>query len=276
MKKLLLSFTGLLLVFGFVSVVNAEVNADTPSTNDENRTNGWAHVNQLTQDVGETELEFVSTRNFYSCFEYRTDGDTSQATGNPNYNPVFPELYPYVCVINETKKMTFSADEYVEVRMVFGAETDERFDWTRFDVLYQLKGKDVQKATGGIWMSGPKQQMQFNAFDQGSTMFDKGQVEYWNYDYPGGVLNYTADVMCASVDEEAGTARFMFQIPEGWPGLSGLYVVSAVSDGGTPGTNGDTYGHAATSDLNTATQWCEGVFSPSPYLITAGNLVVHK
>jgi hypothetical protein len=31
--------------------------------------------------------------------------------------------------------VTVSADSYVEVRMVFGAETDERFDWTRFDVL---------------------------------------------------------------------------------------------------------------------------------------------
>jgi hypothetical protein len=132
--------------------------------------------------------------------------------------------------------------------MVFGAEGDERFDWTRFDVLYELKGKDVKKTTKGIWTSGPSQQMQFSAFDQGDTEFDKGQVEYWNYDYPG-LLHYTADVMCATVEQAVGDARFMFQIPEGWPGLSGLYVVSAVHDGGTPGTKGDTYGHAATADL---------------------------
>jgi len=146
-----------------------------------------------------------------------------------------------------------------------------------YNFPYQLRGKDVKKATGGIWMSTPNQQMQFSAFDQGDTEFDKGEVEYWNYDYPG-LLHYTASVMCASVDKDAGTARFMFQIPDGWPGLSGLYVVGSVYDGGTPGTDGDTYGHAATSDLNTATQWCEtgAGLSPSYYPITAGNLVVHK
>ena len=32
-------------------------------------------------------------------------------------------------------EVTIPADEFVEVRMVFGAEEDERFDWTRFDVL---------------------------------------------------------------------------------------------------------------------------------------------
>ena len=55
----------------------AEVNSVTPSTNDTNITNGWAHVNQIDVGVGTTELEFVTTRDFYSCFEYRTDGDTS-------------------------------------------------------------------------------------------------------------------------------------------------------------------------------------------------------
>ncbi|PIZ78277.1 MAG: hypothetical protein CO156_04185 [Candidatus Pacebacteria bacterium CG_4_9_14_3_um_filter_40_12] len=105
-----------------------------PSTNDENRDNGWAHVNQLSIAPGETTLDFVSTRNFASCFEYRTDGDVSQATGNPNYNAMVEGLYPFYCINNETEQHTFVADEYVEIRMVFGAEGDERFDWTRFDV----------------------------------------------------------------------------------------------------------------------------------------------
>ena len=53
-----------------------------------------------------------------------------------NYNPLVTDgLYPYTCVSNSSKPITISADEYVEVRMVFGAEGDERFDWTRFDVL---------------------------------------------------------------------------------------------------------------------------------------------
>jgi hypothetical protein len=116
--------------------VAAEVNAVTPSTNDINRDNGWAHVNQLDVGVGYVELEFVQPRGFAACFEYRTDGDTSQATGNPNFNPgVTDGLYPFVCENSSTSSKTLNATDYVEVRMVFGAEGDERFDWTRFDVL---------------------------------------------------------------------------------------------------------------------------------------------
>jgi len=56
--------------------------------------------------------------------------------GGVNYNPLVTDgLYPYRCVNNSTSTVTVSADGYVEVRMVFGAEADERFDWTRFDVL---------------------------------------------------------------------------------------------------------------------------------------------
>jgi hypothetical protein len=51
---------------------------DPPSTNDQNRTSGWAHVDQISVGVGYVELEFVWPRAFYSCFEIRTDGDTSQ------------------------------------------------------------------------------------------------------------------------------------------------------------------------------------------------------
>ena len=279
MKKIITAMFVGFLAFGlFAGSVSAEINAVTPSTNDTNRTNGWAHVDQLSQTVGSTDLKFISTRGFYSCFEFRTDGNTSQKTSDTNFNPAITDgLYPYYCQYNNNRTVTIGANEYVEVRMVFGAENDERFDWTRFDVLYQLKGKEVKKVTGGIWMSGPSQQMKFNAFDQGSTMFDKGSVEYWNYDYPG-ILHYTADVMCANVDQETGKARYMFQIPEGFPGLTGLYVVSSVMDGGTPGINGDSYGHSATPDLNTALSWCEtgNGFSAAIYPITDGNLVVHK
>ncbi len=35
---------------------------------------------------------------------------------------------------NSTETLTLSALEYVEIRMVFGGERDERFDWTRVDV----------------------------------------------------------------------------------------------------------------------------------------------
>lgn len=284
MKKILGLLVAVFALGLFAIPVLADINAVTPSTNDQNKINGWAYVD-TTSNVGSVTLTFVSTRNFYSCFEVRTDGDISEVLaehGGVNYNTNINDgLYRYYCEKNSTKEIIVDANQYLEVRMVFGAETDERFDWTRFDVLpapVHLTGKDVKKATGGIWMSGPSQQMQFSAFDQGDTVWDKGIVEYWNYDYPGSVLNYTANVLCANVDYDNANTRFMFQIPAGWPGLSGLYVVVGIHDGGTPGTNGDTYAHAATPSLSTATQWCEtdSGFSPSGYAITAGNLVVHK
>ena len=138
----------------------------------------------------------------------------------------------------------------------------------------------MNKATGSITMGSPSQAVSFNAHDAGAySSSDKGSVTYSNFDYPtvGATtyLNYTAPIMCAMVDVGAMTTRFMYQIPAGWPGLSGLYVISQVHDGGTSGINGDTYGHNATSDLATAMSWCETGFSPSMYPVTSGNLVVH-
>ena len=148
-----------------LSAAFAEVNAVTPSTNDANRTNGWAHVNQTEIGIGSTVLELVSTRNFASCFEYRTDGDTSQSTGT-NFNPLITDgLYPFVCVTNSTDTLRIGATEYVEVRMVFGAESDERFDWTRFEVTADDASKTQCK--DGAWASfGFKNQGQCIRFIQ--------------------------------------------------------------------------------------------------------------
>lgn len=132
----------------------------------------------------------------------------------------------------------------------------------------------IGKVTGGLTLGGPQQQISFNAFDNGDSSFDKGRVEYQNFEYAGG-LHYTTDILCASVDKNTKEARFMFQIPEGWS-ISGLYVVSYTKDGGTPGTKGDLYGHGATGDFDTAMSWCESGFSPTDYQVTGGNLVVHK
>jgi hypothetical protein len=79
------------------------------------------------------------------------------------------------------------------------------------------------------------------------------------------VLSYRADVSCAVIDDT--TATFVFQIPAGFPGLSGLDVVAKVVDGGTPGTNGDTWAHGLASTP------CDG--PASAYPIVGGNLVVH-
>ncbi len=137
------------LLLSTMSMAFGAVDAVTPSTNDVNRDKGWAHFNVLDARVGEVDVEFVSTRNFYSCFEHRSDGeDPDYSTGN--FNPAIEDgLWGYVCVINETKTLTISAVEYVEIRMVFGAEADERFDWTYVDVEPLPGAKGLLNAKSG-------------------------------------------------------------------------------------------------------------------------------
>jgi len=138
MKKLSLLFLPLIVAFFVLLEVSpsfAVVNSVTPSTNDINRTNGWAHVD-VTPDLGSASVNFISTRAFASCFEYRTDGDITQKTSDANYNTLITDgLYPFYCQSNNTRTVTIDANSYIEIRMVFGAEGDERFDWTRFDVI---------------------------------------------------------------------------------------------------------------------------------------------
>ncbi len=122
--------------------VLAVVNDVFPSTNDANRALGWAHVDQVSVDDGSMTLSFVNPRGFASCFEIRTDGDTSQALGVGNFNlAVTDGLYPFACVNNATRLRTVAAERYVEVRLAFGGETDERFDWTRFDLVLDPETK---------------------------------------------------------------------------------------------------------------------------------------
>lgn len=133
MKKLI---TVIAVLFVMSTPAFADVNAITPSTNDINRDNGWAHVNQINKGVGTTDLQFVSTRAFWSCFEYRVDDEPNTVAGaNPNID-ITDGRWTQVCVNNSTQTKTIIANEYVDVRMVYGAEKDERFDWTRFEVLY--------------------------------------------------------------------------------------------------------------------------------------------
>jgi len=121
----------------FVGTVNvfAIQNSATPSTNDINKTKEWAYVD-VTPGVGKITLNFIQPRNFTVCFEYRTDGDLSQSIGT-NYNSSISDgLYPYKCLYGAGSfEKAINARGYIEVRMVFGGERDERFDWTRFNVL---------------------------------------------------------------------------------------------------------------------------------------------
>jgi hypothetical protein len=152
----------LLVMVAVVAVALAPVSAAlasdaTPSTNDQNREKGWAHVNEIDVGIGTVLLDFISTRNFYSCFEYRPDGDESQRMldddGIPraNFNlEITDGLYPFFCLSNETRAEVLFASQYVEVRMVFGAEKDERFDWTRFDVAGG-NGASKFECMNGAW-----------------------------------------------------------------------------------------------------------------------------
>jgi hypothetical protein len=136
------------LILSTMGTAFGDVNEVTPSTNEENSTKGWAHFYVIETRVGEVDIEFVSSRNFLSCFEYRSD---SEGPADPdNFNPDIEDgLWPFVCVYNSTETLTLNALEYVEIRMVFGAERDERFDWTRIDVLPVPGAHGLQKAKSG-------------------------------------------------------------------------------------------------------------------------------
>lgn len=156
MKKISIVIIAMLMFVAITSAVSAEVNSITPSTNEMNKSKGWAHVDVISTGVGNVILDFVSTRSFYSCFEFRSDGDVTQKTSDPNPNPLITDgKYPFFCVNNSTLRKTLYAYEYVEIRMVFGAETDERFDWTRIDVIPIPANKDQCKDDGWMKFSGP-------------------------------------------------------------------------------------------------------------------------
>jgi hypothetical protein len=143
------------------------------------------------------------------------------------------------------------------------------------EVTAQHNNGPVGSVTGGLTLAGPHQQISIAAFDFGANSSkDFGTVEYQNFDYPGG-LHYVATIKCVTVS--GNNATFMFQIPPGHPGLSGLYVVASVHDGGSPAKSRDTYGHTATASLTQATNWCENANAPvTNYAITGGNVLVHE
>lgn len=112
----------------------AEQTTAMPSTNEINKTNNWSYVNVISVGVGYVDLEFVSR--FVNYFEYRTDGDTSQAIRDTHYNSEIDDaFYPYVkMLVGESLEKRIYAENFVEIRLALGPEGDERFDWTRFDV----------------------------------------------------------------------------------------------------------------------------------------------
>jgi hypothetical protein len=139
--------TVLLLVVAATMSMGLASAYEYPSTNELNRdgenplqSGVGPHVNLVEAGVGYVTLEFVNPRDYWACFEYRTDMDESQAISEDHFNPWLDDaLYPYYClnagVTGETRTETFYAQEVVEVRLAFGAERDWDFDWTPFLVV---------------------------------------------------------------------------------------------------------------------------------------------
>src|SRR5690606_15940209 len=74
-----LAVNSLLVGAPIFNTAEAVVDSIHPSTNAINKVNGWAHINLTHHTTTDVTLEFISTRGFISCFEYRTNGNTSQA-----------------------------------------------------------------------------------------------------------------------------------------------------------------------------------------------------
>jgi hypothetical protein len=122
------------VVLGSAGAAAAYTAADpTYSTNDANREAGDAHVNLVDATHDSVTLEFVNPRSYVVCFEFRVDDE--EPTGEPNFNAAITDgRWRFECLTGERQELTFEAEEFVEVRSVFGAERDVDFDWTRFEV----------------------------------------------------------------------------------------------------------------------------------------------
>jgi len=133
------------------SEVSGDLSYVFPSTNEINYGLGWAHVLFVDVAVEQVMLEFIQPRLFFACFEYRIDNEapSSSANGGVNYNPDITDgMWNYTCQNASSAELTFNAASHVDIRMGFGSERDERFDWTRFYVL-SLENKD--QCRDGDW-----------------------------------------------------------------------------------------------------------------------------
>lgn len=200
----------------------------------------------------------------YTNFTYSDPGSGAWVVETGTYTVTFDFGTPYVhtMTIDTVKlfsptKSTFSGTGFFN--------TDPSYTWTMtgsiikgvlsFHIVYTgaNAGYTVDAVGSAATMSG-------------SATTSDAQSATWTLSpsIAHEVLSYTATVTCAVI---GGTdATFGFTIPAGTP-LAGTQVVVMVHDGGTPGTNGDTWSHG----LGT----CAAPGGQVNYPITAGNLVVH-
>lgn len=138
----------------FIMGISGVASAAMPSTNSANQTNGWAHFVVDSSSDGTVQLRFVSQRRFASCFEYRVDNEAANSATNYN-TAVTDGLWDFKCVNNSETTVELEYCDLVEVRMVFGAEDDERFDWTSAELEPGQCEEPEQPEQPGVIVSNP-------------------------------------------------------------------------------------------------------------------------
>jgi len=180
---------------GYIASGNRVVPASVvyPSTNDINRTNGWAHVDFVSADATARTMtfNFVQTRNFFSCVEYRTNTQTTPTYTRPNFNPeILDGMWTFKCLnaVGSTP-ITITLDSaatFVEFRLSFGGEKDERFYWTPF-ATSSCPPTDIDLSNNMIQENQPAGTTigTFSSTDpDGDTAFTYTLVDTETEDYP--------------------------------------------------------------------------------------------
>lgn len=127
---------------------------DFPSTNEDNKNNGYPYVEEVSSDNCEVTLKFVNDTNSLAFFEYRVDGVTPDSATTDHPVVTGDVIYPGVSVDGRGEPnpvvvtKTFEAHETVEVRLALGGERDWDFDWVTFEVECNPETSDDCKKGG--------------------------------------------------------------------------------------------------------------------------------
>ena len=102
----------------------------SPSSNAANKAaaGGWANYSIATAD-GVSTITYTSTRGFLSCFETRINGEANTVVGANPLPAIKDGRWVQNCVSNSVQTRTVAGAKLIEVRMVYGAEGTERFNW---------------------------------------------------------------------------------------------------------------------------------------------------
>ena len=128
-------------------------------------------------------------------------------------------------------------------------------------------------ATGGVTFNSGAEGISFNAFDYGDEdEDDRGTATYTNYFRD---FTYTAEITAVSVDAEAGTACFQYQVPADAEFSAGYVLTYKVVDSGTPSSSPDGvyYSVDRSGDAPDLEAACASVRTRPT---TSGNLVVRS